>query len=123
MNESLQNQLVLIIDQTKDGLAKAVEVLCEQFPLLVREVLWWEGVHSFVYFLFFVVVTVLCFLLYKPLARFGRETIYKGESCVLRVCVALTQITLVFAVFYNLTWLKCMIAPRLFLIEYIQRFV
>ncbi len=126
MDEEIKAQLIPILVNTREGLAAAVEELKEQAPLLVKELLWWEGVHSAIWFM----LGVVCLL---SLTLFAK----KQWKWAMRVCeaedgtsVLLTVITQgaillpgIVLMMENLVWFQILIAPHVFLLEYIAKWV
>ena len=126
MKEELQNQLVEqvgdIAEMTKEGIMKAVEVIQEQCPLLVNEILTWHFVQSLILFALGMFLLASFWLYAKKMWRYTIEK--ENEFWIVCVYITITQnlIGVVF-VFTNLTWLKIAIAPRLFLMEYISTLI
>lgn len=123
MDEELKAQIIPIIENTKEGLAKAVDFLCEQSPILVKEILWWHGIRSAI--LFIVLLAAFVYLCAKTKKVFGWLSDQRDPDIPLAelgmgtYCVGTFMAcpTLLIA---NLTWLKILVAPRLFLLEFMK---
>lgn len=138
MNEELKAQLIPILENTKDGLAAAVDFLCEQSPLLVDEILRWEGIKSGMVFFIYATVMIIGMIFSKKIRLLAKiRSRSKNEECI-RLCgehkhdecmwcpilgvIAhiIIFVILPIVVLCNLTWVKVLVAPRLFLIEYVR---
>ncbi len=122
MDEEIKAQLIPIIEGTKEGLAKAVDFLCEQSPILVKEILWWHGVSSAI--LLLASVLVLCCLY-----RMRRKSYNTIKDSWDDGPIPTLGISLAYAVggmfgfigcIEGWDWLKILIAPRLFLLEFMK---
>ncbi len=126
MDEEIKAQLIPLIEDTKEGLAAAVEVLKEQAPLLIKELLWWEGVQSGVFFLIGIACLVVLAVTFKKHWRWALGQIDSSEGASL-FGVIFPQMGLLGAgvplVLCNLAWLQILIAPRVFLLEYVAKWV
>lgn len=129
MNEEIRAQIIPIIESTKEGLAKAVDFLCEQSPILVKEILYWHGTRSAIWFLVLVGLSVLgiCYLkrVWGVCSRKHCEKRCGTDECFLCQVGAVAYMVIVCVVplviaLNTLTWLKVLIAPRLFLLEFMK---
>ena len=123
MDEELKTQIIPIIESTKEGLAKAVDFLCEQSPILVKEILWWHGVSNG---LLCIASVVLFWILYrqrrKALATFNKA--WENDEPLINLGIIFGYcgplVALPFVFISSLTWLKILIAPRLFLLVFMK---
>jgi hypothetical protein len=128
MKEAIQTkileQLGDVAELGKQGIMKAVEVMQEQCPLLVEELLKWHMTVSLILF----VVGVVILVTYAA----SIKKIYTAldKKCCSADTVGWTSVTSIVSlvigiglVTTNLTWLKIWIAPRLFLLEYVSELV
>lgn len=141
MNEELKAQLIPILESTKDGLAAAVDFLCEQSPMLVKEILLWEGIKSGIVCVVLATVMIIGILLGKKLRLIMKiRSTKKNEECI-RICgdskhdecvwcpglsfvaLVITYVILPIIIFCNLNWVKILVAPRLFLIDYVREWL
>jgi len=139
MNEELQVQLIPILENTKEGIAKAVDFLCEQSPILVREILQWEFCKSAFLFGVFAVLFIIGVYYSNKMRKWViktdcRDTSYCQnnsqhvlDNCCLCPGVCFTLYVLIYIVcpiiLYNcLNWIQILVAPRYFLIKYVADF-
>lgn len=141
MKQELDAALAELITKSLAAMDKGAEFLSEQVPEVVQQLLWWEGVRSFIQFLVGVVILGLMiglplyiyFWLTKEveIRRYGETrkgpryevievTAEAGVIFILGLSVEFIGL-LVSATLLNLTWLKIWIAPKIFLIEYAAR--
>lgn len=133
MKEEIQSKIMEqigdVAEMTKEGIMKAVEVMQEQCPLLVDELLRWEFAISLIIMSSFVAVGLLIALVAARLWKWAREreSIVRcadGDSYIFPIIFSIiSPIAICVGVTTNLTWLKIWIAPRLFLLEYISELV
>ena len=124
MDEEIKAQIIPIIEGTKEGLAKAVDFLCEQSPILVKEILWWCGLESALYWLFGLLLVVFAAIVLGKRFIAGAHNLAE-EQCDEFIIIAAWSIRIGTGVagllfMANLTWLKILIAPRLFLLEFMK---
>lgn len=134
MNEEFKIQLIPLLENTKDGLAIAIDFLCEQSPILVNEILLWEGIKSGIICLIFIILMIVGMMLTRYIRPYIKKPKCKQfcdeEPIDCPVCPVLAvmghiipYIVLPIIVLYNNTWLQILIAPRLFLIEYVREWL
>ncbi len=132
MKKELIEQIVPIIETTKEGLMKVVETLQERCPLLINEILWWNGLRYGFWCLIGALMLVIYWFLFKRYweklrsdaviwfgSPCGGES--KGGAVVVPFIIGGLICNLCGPVmfFANLTWIKILIAPRLYLLEYV----
>lgn len=128
MKEQLQEQILKqvgdVAEMTKEGIMKAVEVMQEQCPLLVEELLVWKMAMSLIFFVAFSLLTALAFFgitkTWKEASKEGGFWDMNGDNFGTSLAVTVLLSLPWIGVFANLTWLKIWIAPRLFLLEYVS---
>jgi len=131
VDEELKAQLIPILENTKDGLAAAVDFLCEQSPLLVNEILLWEGIKSGIICLVLLALMIIGIVISKKVRSLVKNKDCKkacgdsADECMWCPGLAIAYHVMVYIglpiiMFCNLTWLKVLVAPRLFLVEYIK---
>ena len=129
MNKEIMAQILPIVEKTKEGILKGVEIAQQQVPELIQEILKWNFTVSLVWFIVGVIgmsVTIYCLIrilktlhseLKKDMTDLSEEGAYNFSIFIPTGIVAF-----LFGcnVFVNYEWLQIMIAPKLFLIEYIS---
>ena len=136
MSEKLENALVEIIEKANSGLDAATEFVMAELPEVVQQALTWYFVESLI---FSIVGLLLLMFSYKAL-KIQYDLLYKkdgklrdwaddgyGMSGPAFVYSALTVILDAFLIIFaitnalSFTWLKILIAPKLWLIEYASK--
>ncbi len=111
----------------KGGLAEVVETIQREAPLVVQELINWTIVYNLCWFVmsaicFIVVFVLLKKYLWKWAVKWNDES--EGWSIFLGVAVPILLMIVCGLVFVeHFTWLKPLIAPRLFLLEYFANMV
>lgn len=124
MNEEIKSEILEhvgdVAAMTKEGIMKAVEVMQEQAPELVREVLAWHFCKSLLLFVAGIVAIGLLVVAVKSTKK-NWATIYRADGeifcfmgCGILLGIGIGMVTT------NITWLQIWIAPRLFLLEYVS---
>jgi len=124
MNEKLLEYLP-DPETVKGGLGAVLETLQTEAPVLVKEILWYKGVTSFICFLFTLAVPTTIWLV----LRYYKEALIaydkqKPDCNWPAVNVLTWLVTISFssiAIFGYNGWLQILIAPRLFLLEYLDK--
>ena len=121
LKEEISKQLTPILEATKNGILKAADILKEQVPDLVNEIYCWEFTMSIIGFLFGIVMLIgTCYIMHwsnKDDQKTGKSSGSFGLLLLLFVGISfLIMIS-------NFDWAKILIAPKLFLIEYISDFI
>jgi hypothetical protein len=122
MNDPLQAALAEIVKRTLTGVDASVSFLSDQLPEVIQQVLMWQIVSKGILTLVFIGLTVLFFLG----ARYGAQEYQKIPSdggCFAIYLISFCGIPIVsiFGMFCFMSMLKALIAPKLFLIEYITQ--
>ena len=104
----------------KQGILQAADVIKEQMPDLVEQLMRWEFTISLICFLVFPIMTIItwraCEYFYK---KCDKDKIWIDYLSP-RVGYLLI---LIWAFFLHFTWLKILIAPKLFLVGYISNLI
>jgi len=115
-NDILKEALADILKKSTAGIEKGVNFLNAELPEAAEQILkWhmWESILINVFlFIMFLIFYILGYKLYKIGVK-GDETYYVYSL----VSIIFGFVILLFAIF-QLTWLKILIAPKLYLIEY-----
>lgn len=123
MNEEIAKQIAELGELTKDGVINIVDTLQAEAPETIRQLLWWEGCISAFQFGVGVVVVFLCAKYICRVWVWGLDEDRRDASADISVLagigVAIGGLIGVFVAINSWTWLQILIAPRIFLIEYI----
>lgn len=109
-----------VLTSALEAAQNGADFLVGQAPEVITQLLWWEGVSSF----------LLCGVFLYLTGLFGRIS-YNGfrdryeDDANTAACVFGTGASIIFGIvtLCNLAWLKILIAPKIFLIEYAARLV
>lgn len=77
MKDELIKAILPIIETTKEGIAKGVDILMEQSPLLVKELMAWKFTISLVGFCAGILLLVSVIIIIKKASRWFKED--KGD--------------------------------------------
>ena len=125
MKEQLYTELLEIITASKDGVAKGFEFAYEQSPLLIDEIIRFNLIRCslniaiwFIVFCFLIKAAYYCFKKYNN--NFTDESVWIMGSFTISVTAAMLLLPALISI-TNL--IKILVAPRLYLIEYLTEFV
>lgn len=130
MNEQLQENLATLIEQAVSGIDGAVLFTQEHLPDVVHQLLIWNGVRSGLFFILGVVMiaTAIRFVLgvvksYKEKGWARLEYAHRDDEPSIEAVLSTIGSVMIGAIgtivfFSNLTWLKILLAPKLYLLEY-----
>lgn len=136
----LESNLVGFVEQAKESGRHVVDFVMEQSPLLVKEILWYNGAISGLY-LFFGILVFLFFLMFeiklyksavKSREKYDHGKFYhtwgENEGFVYAMTGTLSGVLLLAIssglFFSNIgTFIKVVVAPRLYLLEYFSSLV
>ena len=130
MDDKLQEALLNILNNVTQSVENGVSFLSEQLPDVIHQLLLWKAVESGIHF---VILLALCIGLGIAACKFlkaGRE--YKpknacddkaiGYFLLFGITLFIACVAFVFAS-NQLEWLKILIAPKMYLIEYAAQLV
>jgi len=141
MKEQLAKELLSIIQLTKDGVVKGLELAGEQAPDLIRQILMYGFARSFTVFLLVVIIVLSIAMVVNKIAHtvivivpersYGHTERKEEKKAISEISgggIYLLNIipVFIFAVFItesNFAWLKIWLAPKLYLIEYLSNFI
>lgn len=136
MKEELLKQISELGGLAKEGIIKTVEILQEQAPLVVQEIYRWQFSISLIRCLsgLAIIVCVGLSLKYYPKwiayckknhdLQWPTLTYGSGDHAFCSVVWLLVLIPFSFGVMLcNVVWLKILVAPKLFLIEYVSQLI
>ena len=126
MNEALQNELVEVLKLGKNSVLQAADIIKEQAPELVSQILVWEFVKSFLGFLIFLALLAsFVFFSKREVKKIEENDGYEFFDAPFpnAVPMIITGLVTLFSFMVisveSLAWLQILIAPKLFLVEYI----
>jgi len=131
VSPELQNQLAQVIKATKDGALQAADFIKEQAPEYVEQLLTFSLVVSLIQF-----VISLALLAMGVFFTFKLPTIYKYNNEEASYCWSVENAGRFWMIFVmavvgiivglaliDFTWLKILIAPKLFLVEHVKSLI
>ena len=119
--ETIVKEFAPLLEQFKNDMFALSQALHENFPLLVEEIYRWEFCTTLA--LFSLGVCLLSTTI--PLALYGRKLDIKSRedgkySDSGWLCLGFLGLVGIPFVAINYTWFQILIAPRLFLVEYVK---
>lgn len=126
MKETLEKSLTEIINLTKQGLVKTVEIIQIEFPEIVSQLISLKLVNYILGILFGIVILSILFKLH---IFYKKNNWYKDNDSDLKIeCIVATWLIgsvvgLCFTITNILRIIKITIAPKIFLLEYIKSLI
>jgi len=127
MNETLQKALGELLSKANDGIDAAGNFLSAELPDVIRQLLMWHGVYTFI--LFIVGVILLMESIYFtikilkgtkteghfafPTSSYDSTTLFGFLSFMALIVVDVIALAAI-----NLQWIQIWIAPKVWLLEY-----
>lgn len=126
---STDQVLAKFIQKIISGMDATVEFASAQLPDIINQLLWWKAVESFIPFIISFVVSIIWLrkirkdVLIKP--EPGKfNTVYDTNGDVWPICLFHVSILIpVIVVCDAWDWLKIIIAPKIYLIEYASNLI
>lgn len=132
MNEEIVKQIIPVLEKSKEGIIKGIEIAQEQFPQLIEEIIRWNLAFHLIWFLVglaAIIPLVKCFkkamrVLGQELKRDKDEGAHSWDvGPSMEVGLGATGAFIFLLVSFSniighLEWVKILVAQRLFLIEY-----
>lgn len=120
MNEQLQQAITKMIEKALSGLDAGAEFLAGEIPDVVMQLMMWHGVRSAIECIAGILVVVIGFLIVRRYHSAVYETVEDGREAFM----IFTHSWPAFGLFFvNIEWLKIVIAPKVWLIEYAANLV
>ena len=130
---TLEKALIDSIDGIKKTGTELVDALYAQAPEVIEQLLLWNGIESFITFLFSILVLTTPLIHYKVVNNIFHklkvENMKDNESTgfyfisVLSGLMILIASIVISTSYFNITWLKIWISPKVYLIEYFANFI
>ncbi len=103
---------------------EVIDQLKVQVPDLVNQLLWWEGVQSVLFCLIGVIVLTTGITANVRIGNKVRSQDLDYEWVPIRWGILVLSVVIgAVVIFENLTWLKILIAPKLFLFQYFAEYI
>ena len=111
----------------KGGLAEVVDIIQVQAPLVVDDIIRWHIAYNLTAQIISLIVFItIIYAFKKGLWKVGTKNADDSEGFSVFICIVAPLILFTasaFSFFYHLGWIKPLVAPRLFLLEYFANFV
>lgn len=116
----LKTYLITALEKTGNLVDKSVDMVMEQAPILMQEVLHWYFAYNLILFILGLIVLIAIAVIDYKLIKWEQSdrSDKDGFGYFVSFMFSVITIPLTFLILINLTWLKIYIAPRLWLIEY-----
>jgi len=121
MDKELLEQILPIVEKTKEGILKGVEVAQEQMPELINQIYAWRFTISLLGFLLGLLLIIATFII--PIILYKKLKVAEEEGCGLVFLGYMLIVPFTAICVENLDWLKILTAPKLFLVEYISNLI
>lgn len=128
MNEELNQVLIDAINKTTEGVGAAVDFAIEQSPDVIQQLLLWHALQSALVFGFALGYTIILVWIVvkhsKTIPEKGQANlIWRWPACRMGhemnpAAVSLIVLVMPCLGLFHLDWLKIMLAPKLYLLEY-----
>ncbi|MEI7219082.1 hypothetical protein WCT79_18975 [Pectobacterium carotovorum] len=125
MNEQAQKVLADLLQKASDGIDSAVSFSQAQIPDVVHQLLLWNAVSSALYHLL-VVAFVSVYAFSAVRAANSKESWDDAKEMAAMgwfIIGGVAGLFLILFAFNNFDWLKILIAPKLYLLEYAARLI
>jgi hypothetical protein len=126
MEEQAQQALAQLLERAVSGIDATVAFSQAQIPDVVEQLLVWHTVNSLVWCAV-AVITLLPVCIYWPWAAslWRRSKLCDDDSFAMLLFGSFGTVVLLFLslIFFDLSWLKIMLAPKLYLLEYAAELV
>lgn len=137
MKDKMDQALISLIEKSVSAVEEGVTFLSQEIPDVARQLLMWEMVYSLIYFFFGMLLFILPLLAIKKWGGKGqligegkyRETLTHDDegmfdADLVGLVIMVTGVSWVVALFLiELDWLKIVIAPKIYLIEYVTQLI
>lgn len=126
MEERAQQALAQLLERAVSGIDATVAFSQAQIPDVVQQLLLWHTVHSVLWSLLAVALLIPPIFGYRWVIRAYRQGDLDGNDAMFAAVMGgiVTVLILVTSlVIFDLSWLKIMLAPKLYLLEYAAELV
>ena len=125
MNEVLQTQIASIVEKGTMAIETVVNNLMTQAPELVKEILWYNAIISAIWFILLLGFTLLLTKWEKQIWQWGIKTTEERDDPVflLSVLYSIIHLVIISVLCAQTTWIKILVAPRLYLLEYVAQLI
>lgn len=115
-----------MLNKSLSGIDATKDFLNQELPGVIREVLMWHGVYSFLLAVLAVALFICSFVCMRYVFKEGfseKYSLTKEDIKNIARCIFSFIATFIGLMIFDLTWLQIYIAPKVWLIEYSKTFV
>jgi len=125
MNEELQERLMSYLETLEGAVSSTSDFVIDQAPMYVQEIIHWQIVEGIIWSIFFSVIALGLLVINLTKLRSMRRNIHDdGEGWILGVMVIVLMIcSIAFANLFAFQSLKAYIAPRVVIVEQLQKVI
>lgn len=128
MTPDLQERITGILDWLEKAVTTSSAFVADQTPLVVQEILRWNFAKSLIFFIITIIVFSSVAIGFYKHVRYAlkkyEEDKWNNDGYILSLFFWLFSFPLVFLfALPNLDWIQILLAPRLYLIEYLKDFL
>jgi len=130
IKEELAKELLNVIQATKEGIAKGADIAFKEVPEIVNEILWFAGLENAVSVIFGIAILTTVIILgtkiTKQFCKITDDEEYKLFATGMAIVIGsvITGLILVEGIRPSLmNLIKVIVAPRLYIIEYLSAFL
>lgn len=129
MNGEILKQILPIIEQTKEGIAKGIEIAQQQTPDLINQLLRWQFAKHLFWVILGFSMFLICLILIKIIIKISEKEDFDFAEPSSSFIVAFiwviiiglgTLLSLISYPYNVLTLIQIKIAPKIYLLEYIS---
>lgn len=120
MNDDLQKALAVILQKTTHAAETGAAFLQAELPEVIRQLLMWKAVQSFIWFALALTACVILFRKSREYFKAHKVGSFDGFDLVGGLAAIGSGLTFVIAML-STAWLQILIAPKVYLIEYAAR--
>lgn len=117
MDNELQKALAQILNKTVSAAEAGVAFLQKELPEVIQQLLMWKAVESAIYFLTALVVLWFCFYAIRKVWAYSKTPSGGGSEAMIMFPGVAAGFS-VWGMLQHTDWLKILIAPKLYLIEF-----
>lgn len=130
MNKQLEMALAELIDKSMDGIDSASQFLLAEVPEVIQQLLMWHAIESAVFSLLMMALIISVELFGLPKYRRAVFSDVRNDAEMAYISYYLPSTLLRIGLFIftwgelsSLVWLKILIAPKVWLLEYAARLI
>lgn len=117
MNEQLNEALTKLIEKALSGIDAAGDFMAGEVPEVINQLLVWHAVESFIHMIFGLI------LIFAPIIFSVKYWKKIEDACAEPFLTLIIFPAIIGSVVFDMDWLKILIAPKIYLLEYAAKIV